>query len=87
MEKIHIGKLIQSQMEVEGRKVSWLAARLNCSRNCIYQIYQKEFIDTDKLLKISTLLDFDFFQYYTEYIEENIFSCKNVSKTRKICNE
>lgn len=77
MEKPHIGKLIQRQMENEGRKVSWLAAKLNCSRNCIYQIYQKDFIDTDKLLKISMALNIDFFQFFTEYIARETSSCKS----------
>jgi hypothetical protein len=69
IDKIHIGKLIQERMRVEGRSVSWLAKRMYCDRSNIYKIFQKQSIDTDLLLHISKEMEFDFFIYYYDYHE------------------
>jgi plasmid maintenance system antidote protein VapI len=68
MAEIHIGRLIQAKMEVEGRSVAWLAKRLHCNRSNVYKIYQKQMIDTDMLLRISKILKTDFFNYYSDIL-------------------
>jgi len=71
-EAIHIGKLIQQKMEDDGRKVSWLAQKIGCNRNNIYQIYQRQSIDTKTLIKICISLEINLFSNYFEYINEQI---------------
>jgi DNA-binding Xre family transcriptional regulator len=66
--EIHIGALIRSRMESEGRSVSWLAEQLNCSRVNIYKIYERPNIDTAMLNRICLVLDFDFFKYYSDSV-------------------
>lgn len=69
---IHIGELIKEQMEVQGRTASWLAKSLSCTRINIYDIYKRNTIDTELLLKISQLLGYNFFQPYNDLIERDL---------------
>ena len=66
---IHIGKKIEEVFRRQGRSSSWLAERLCCDRTNIYSIFKRESIDTAMLVKISRLLNHDFFQYYKEELE------------------
>ena len=71
-EQIHIGKLIQKKMEEDGRKVSWLAKKIPCHRNHIYQIYDQEHVNPVLITKISFILKTNFFILYYEYVNEHI---------------
>ncbi len=53
--------MIKNVIESKGIKVSWLAQMLCCSRSNIYKIYAKENIDVKLLIRISKLLEHDFF--------------------------
>ena len=66
--EVHIGKLIKQQMDEQGRRAVWLAKQLNCDRSNIYKIYRCETIDANRLLKISQILQYDFFQHYSQQI-------------------
>ena len=63
---MHIGRLIREQVEAQGRTTSWLARELAYCRTNVYKIYDKKSIDTDLLLRISSLLKYDFFALYSE---------------------
>lgn len=69
IEQIHIGKLIKQTVKNKGVKVAWLAQQMHCHRNNIYKMYEKSWIDTETLMKISLLLDFNFFHLYSNYFE------------------
>ena len=62
---IHIGQLIRQELEDQDRTVIWFAHCLAYSRANVYKIFDKTSIDTELLLRISTLLDVDFFKVYT----------------------
>lgn len=66
----HIGQIIKAELDRQGRKVSWFATQLNCSRDNCYKLFQRQWIDTNLLLKISQILDCDFFAYYTTFLHE-----------------
>lgn len=68
---IHIGQLIRQELQNQGRSVSWLARKLNCSRSNLYKIFDKATLDTAILLQLSKLLEVDFFRYYTDELEKN----------------
>ena len=70
--KIHFGKLIQIQMEKEGRKVKWLADKIYSTKSTIYRIYKREHIDIEQLILISIHLETDFFAYCSEYVHRQI---------------
>ena len=67
---MHIGNLIKQQLEEQGRSVVWFARKLSYSRTNVYKIFDKPSIDTNLLLRISSILNYDFFKYYTEYFRD-----------------
>ena len=69
-EEPHIGKLIKAELARQGRSITWLAAQLGYSRQYMYKLFRRKWIYTDLLLKISDLLDYDFFRCYSEWREE-----------------
>ena len=62
----HIGHLIKTELERQGRSVAWLAGRLSCHRNNVYLIFKREWIDTAVLKKIAIALQHDFFADLSE---------------------
>ena len=68
---IHIGSLIRLKMEERQKTVIWLSRQLSCSRTNVYKIFEKYSVDTETLTKISTILEFDFFSLYSDYIKTN----------------
>lgn len=69
--KIHIGHLIRQQLKEQGRSVTWFAQRLNYDRSNAYKIFSKPHIDTDLLLTISKVLNYNFFCVYAEQLATN----------------
>ena len=57
----HIGEIIKQEVTRKGIKVSWLAEQLNCHRNNVYLIFSRRWIDTDTLMKLSCILNHDFY--------------------------
>lgn len=63
-----IGTLIREEVERQERSISWFARKLCCDRSNVYRIFQRESIDTSLLLRISRLLDRDFFAEYSQQL-------------------
>ena len=68
-ENIHIGELICKKFEEEERYVTWFARKLDYHPKSIYRIFEKEHIGTELLLKISIILDYNFFKYYLTFLD------------------
>lgn len=64
----HIGQVIKQELERQERTVVWLARKLSCDRSNIYRIFQKESIDTNLLVRISVILQYDFFAGFSDCI-------------------
>ena len=64
-EVIHIGHIIQEELRLQGRTVTWLAQQLGVSRMGCYRIFQGYSIDTQVLFRISGLVGRDFFAEYS----------------------
>ena len=60
----NIGKIIEDKLREKGVSVSEFARRINTNRNNVYDIFRRESIDTQLLQKISTVLEYDFFQHF-----------------------
>ena len=69
-EGIHIGKLIIQKLKENGQAVSWLAEKVNSDRSNFYRILKRKYIDTQMLLKISEVLNFDFFACFSEHLQK-----------------
>lgn len=74
---IAIGKLIQIKLNEKHLSVAWLSRNIPCSRTNAYKIFSKNSLDTCTLLRISQIMDFDFFQYYSDELKRD----KNISPT------
>lgn len=69
---IHIGHLIEEELLRQERSAAWLAKKLYCDRTNIYKIFKRESIDTDLLLRISKVLDHNFFQCYSNILSSDL---------------
>lgn len=60
---MHIGKKIQEILRHHPKEhtVTWFARQLNCHRVNVYDIFNRQTIDTELLKRISVILDHDFF--------------------------
>lgn len=76
---IHVGKLIRLKMEEQHLTVVWLASHLSCSRTNVYKMFERYSVDTEVLMKLSIVLDFDFFSLYSDELVEY----KKTGKNRK----
>ncbi len=66
---IHIGQLIEQELRRQQRTVSWFARNLCCERTNVYDIFKRQSIDTQMLLRISNILGHNFFGYYQKEYE------------------
>ena len=67
---IHIGKIIHEELLRQGHTVLWLSQQLGCNRTNIYNIFVRDSISTELLMKISLALDTDFFALFSEQIQQ-----------------
>ena len=58
--KIHYGQEVKERFDRTGMSVAEFARRIARSRNTVYSIFKREFIDLELLSKISEVLGFDF---------------------------
>jgi len=84
-DRIQIGKLIKEQVDRSGLSVEKFANLIPCKRDNIYDIFLRERIDTDLLLKISKILKFDFFKVYSGQIANEMMT--QIHITINISNE
>lgn len=61
---INIGEKVQQVFEQKGLKLSDFADQLGTVRQNVYRIFKKHELDTGLLIKISQVLEHNFFQYY-----------------------
>jgi DNA-binding Xre family transcriptional regulator len=61
-ESVHIGSAIKRVVNEKGLNKSKLAGSLNMSVQNLHKIFDKDYVDTKLLIKISRHLDHDFFE-------------------------
>ena len=83
---IHIGNLIKEVFanQPKTHTIKWFAEQLHCRRGNIYDIFNRATIDTELLVRISRILDYDFFADLSEHINntENNTENEDVRKDR-----
>jgi hypothetical protein len=72
--RIHVGKLIRERLKEEGKSVVWLAQELGCHRTNVYNIFEKNSLDTNILRRISIIMRHNFFDYLQEDTQKQIDS-------------
>ena len=58
---LHIGELIKKVVRTKNVKVEFLAKKLDMTQNNVFNIYKRESIGTSELLRLSEVLDYNFF--------------------------
>lgn len=66
MAAIHIGQMIKSELDRQGRKVSWFSEQIGKSKSATFALFNRASIDTGELERISKVLDFDFFKVFSD---------------------
>jgi hypothetical protein len=61
---VQIGPKVQEVFESRNMKLSDLADQLGTVRQNVYRIFKKKDLDTGLLIKVSEVLDHNFFHYY-----------------------
>lgn len=72
--KVQIGQLIKEQFLQSQLSIEKFASKIGCNRDNVYDIFRRERINTDQLLKISKILKFDFFKAYSEQINNEMMT-------------
>ena len=63
---MNIGKHIEEILRKQGRSVAWLASEIPCERTNVYNIFKRKSVDVRLLMRISVILDYDFFKELSE---------------------
>ncbi|MBE6251803.1 MAG: XRE family transcriptional regulator [Bacteroidales bacterium] len=63
---MHVGRIIRQKVAERKITVVWLAKQMSCTRTNIYKIFDRKSIDTDTLIRLSVILDYDFFQHISD---------------------
>lgn len=63
---INIGQKIKEVIEIRGMAKTELARRMNMTSSNVHKIFMRKTIDTGLLMRLSVLLEHNFFRYYSE---------------------
>ena len=80
----HIGNLIKTELQRQGRTITWLAQQLGCTRDNLYKIFHHYFINTDLLFKISEAMNHDFFADCSDIMKINLKKKRVDSVNKKV---
>lgn len=67
-----IGKMIKNKVEEQGRSIQWLADKLSCHRSNIYDIFNRENIDVSLLIRISSVLNYNFLKDIADNLDDDM---------------
>ena len=70
--EIHIGKLVKDELRRQGRTARWLAAQVPTNRTNIYDIMRRKNIDPAMLMRLSEILEYNFFAVLAEEAQRRI---------------
>lgn len=66
--QIHIGHAIKAELQRQERTVSWFARQIPTVRPNVYDIFRRENIDVQLLIRISVVLNHDFLKDISDHI-------------------
>ena len=69
--EIHIGNLIKEKLRQQERSNAWLARKLFMDSSNVSKMLKRQYIDTEVLLRISIILEEDFFVHYSYIYSQN----------------
>jgi len=76
MKNIHIGSIIEQKVKESSMSNKEFAKRINYERSNVYHIFKQKSIDSELLIRISEVLNFDFYNEIYLDKKTNHFSKK-----------
>jgi len=61
LKNIHIGSIIKQKFEESSMNITEFAKKIHLDRTSIYKVFLRKSIDTELLIKISSTLNYDFY--------------------------
>ena len=80
MEEMHIGTEIRKLSKKRGMGTTFIAKQLDKTRGNVHHIFTRKGIDSDLLFRLSLILDFNFFDLYSDSLRSNSGLEKGLSK-------
>jgi transcriptional regulator with XRE-family HTH domain len=77
---VEIGQKIKEVFDQQNIKLTDFADELGTVRQNVYRIFKKRHLDTGLLLKISQVLNHNFFQYYVTTPNQEVVDSEEVKK-------
>ena len=84
---VEIGQKIKEVFDKRQMKLTDFADQLGTVRQNVYRIFKKRHLDTGLLLKISQVLNHNFFQYYVNFPAGETESAESVMGMKKEISE
>lgn len=69
---MHIGNRIKEVLKERGMTVTDFAESLSCNRQNVYKIFDKHDINTDLLMRISIILNYNFFTEISDEAQKRL---------------
>ena len=79
---VHIGHLIREELIRQERTPAWLARKICCERTNIYDIFERTSINTELLIRISAVLNRDFFAIYSNLLRDGAQAATSTDNMR-----
>jgi plasmid maintenance system antidote protein VapI len=70
--RLHMGCIIKQYIVEKGISVGKLATKMSCSPRNIYNLYERESINTQTLERLSMALGHNFGKYLSDHIETRL---------------
>lgn len=68
--KDSLGELIKQELERQERSITWFASKVGVDRSNVYRLFKKHSLDTSLLMRISIVLNYDFFAYLSQEMKD-----------------
>ena len=69
---LSIGSLIREKVEASGMTVKEFSERIGVLRPNVYRIFSSNSIDSQLLMKICVVLNYDFFDHYSKLLQQTL---------------
>lgn len=70
MAEIHVGHIIKTIFDEQGRTVKWFADMMHCNRTNIHKIFEKQHLNSEIIVRASQALGHDFFLDISKQMNE-----------------
>ncbi|MDR2834615.1 MAG: XRE family transcriptional regulator [Bacteroidales bacterium] len=70
LDEFHIGNIIKAKLDEQGRSIAWLASKLHIDKSAFGKSLKNNNIKTEILIRISCILEYDFFKDISEYLNK-----------------